>query len=629
MTGDVFLTSEALDYTLVSVQPTSSDGVSLADYGWIPLLPKSGKALKKEYVNIIQHPGGDLKKVALRENMVIGVQDVYLYYVTDTQPGSSGSPVFNEEWQVAALHHMGIPDRDDPSRFSGNRGVRISSILEDVGNRRDAGDRNAIEVDRRLQQGRLEVADSTASHGDAPDVNSAGGEDLAESGSAWTAEQARGVISDEAYDMIVDFETGGRSYYDNVIRQRPIWPGAQSGVTIGFGYDLGYVGLAEFRRDWGDLLGSSVMTRLETAIGKTGTAAKNMIPGLSDIRVSWDKALPVFDAKTLTKFVGITYNALPRTALDMLHRHCVSTLVSLVFNRGASFRRDGDRYREMRNILKWMDRQEFSRIPAELRSMKRIWIGQGVDGLLRRREMEALLFEKGLAAGQGQELFVVGDELDNASGAAEDEDAFSEGIDRAGRRADPPEAHFESAVHLDVDAAKWPTNPLNAPDTWHLPIEHADGEFDLTADVVRGLIKVGHYAPVTSTNGKLVLALRGCQLAAGGASVEDAMSVQSAAGASRPRELPLPDRRLRHGQRENLLYRGSTVPRRTGMLRYYNMVNFGTRVATATCCRRAATSIASAPTAAAAVRSASCCASATVRRLQRPAGRPCCGRPTT
>jgi hypothetical protein len=189
--------------------------------------------------------------------------------------------------------------------------------------------------------------------------------------------------------------------------------------------------------------------------------------------------------------------------------------------------------------------------------------------------MEALLFEKGLAAEQTHESFGTGAELDTASDAAEEEDAFAEGIDRAGRRADPPAAHFESAVHLDVDAAKWPTNPVNAPDTWHLPIEHADGEFDLSADVIRGLIKVGHYAPVTSTNGKVALALRGCQLALGGASVEDVLSVRL-----RP---VLPDHEsfrcligvFDTASGRTSLYRGSTVPRRTGMLRYYNKVNFG------------------------------------------------------
>src|SRR4029077_15154944 len=123
-------------------------------------------------------------------------------------------------------------------------------------------------------------------------------------------------------------------------------------------------------------------------IGKTGNAARVMIPGLGDIRVSWEAAIAVFDAGTLTKYVSITYANLPRSALDMLHPHCVSALVSLVFNRGASFRKPGDRYREMREILRLMNNRDFGAIPAQFRSMKRIWAGQGLDGLLRRRDAE-------------------------------------------------------------------------------------------------------------------------------------------------------------------------------------------------------------------------------------------------
>lgn len=98
----IFLTSKRLDYTLVGVEPLSRSGRPLADFGRIALLPRSGKALKKELVHIIHHPGGLHKKVAIRENLVIGRARDFLYYVSDCEPGSSGAPVMNEEWQVAA-----------------------------------------------------------------------------------------------------------------------------------------------------------------------------------------------------------------------------------------------------------------------------------------------------------------------------------------------------------------------------------------------------------------------------------------------------------------------------------------------------------------------------------------------
>ena len=51
---------------------------------------------------------------------------------------------------------------------------------------------------------------------------------------------------------------------------------------------------------------------------------------------------------------------------------------------------------EMREIRDAMQAAEFNPIPDLIRSMKRLWQGRGLDGLLARRDAEAALFEKGL-----------------------------------------------------------------------------------------------------------------------------------------------------------------------------------------------------------------------------------------
>ena len=75
-----------------------------------------------------------------------------LHYIADTEGGSSGSPVFNNDWQVIALHHWGGPG---PLAVSGlmsngnaevNEGVRISKIVADL----DAKRRGGIEGAARL-----------------------------------------------------------------------------------------------------------------------------------------------------------------------------------------------------------------------------------------------------------------------------------------------------------------------------------------------------------------------------------------------------------------------------------------------------------------------------------------------
>jgi endonuclease G len=75
---------------------------------------------------------------------VLWFDENWMHYTTDTQPGSSGSPVFNDQWLVVALHHSGVPKTDKNGKVSrkngevewiANEGVRISCIykaLEEV-----------------------------------------------------------------------------------------------------------------------------------------------------------------------------------------------------------------------------------------------------------------------------------------------------------------------------------------------------------------------------------------------------------------------------------------------------------------------------------------------------------------
>ncbi len=81
---------------------------------------------------------------------------------------------------------------------------------------------------------------------------------------------------------------------------------------------------------------------------------------------------------------------------ESLSPDCLGIIVSLIYNRGASFDRAGDRFREMRAIKADMAAKNFHDIPAQLRSMARLWpVPNGVHG---RRLREAAIFERGLAA---------------------------------------------------------------------------------------------------------------------------------------------------------------------------------------------------------------------------------------
>jgi hypothetical protein len=88
------------DWTAVRIS-----GDANSDWGAVPLLQTEAKV--NDYVNIIQHPAGMPKQIALYHNLVVFVGENRVQYLTDTLPGSSGSPVFDSNWNVVALHHSG------------------------------------------------------------------------------------------------------------------------------------------------------------------------------------------------------------------------------------------------------------------------------------------------------------------------------------------------------------------------------------------------------------------------------------------------------------------------------------------------------------------------------------------
>lgn len=201
------------------------------------------------------------------------------------------------------------------------------------------------------------------------------------------------VLSEQGVDLIIEHEVGGESYYNNRLR-KPTYPGGASGVTIGIGYDLGYNSKAQIQADWGSQLSSDVVERLVSVAGLKRNAAKAKIAGMSDISIPFEAAKAVFYKRTMPRFCKLTNGAFPTS--ENLHEHCQAALVSLVFNRGSALK--GARRSEMRQIRDHILRKVLSPIPGLYRAMKRIWVGSGLDGLLRRRDDEAALFQLGINA---------------------------------------------------------------------------------------------------------------------------------------------------------------------------------------------------------------------------------------
>jgi endonuclease G len=132
---DVFHTNPALDFTLIRLRGNESEDVDVPRmpgnvWGFIAL-NDAPIFRSKQHFNIVQHPSGRRKEVALQDNEIDRLFTNVVRYKADTEPGSSGSPVFDNLWQLVALHHAG-GDRDASGKWLNNEGIRIDAVINDL-----------------------------------------------------------------------------------------------------------------------------------------------------------------------------------------------------------------------------------------------------------------------------------------------------------------------------------------------------------------------------------------------------------------------------------------------------------------------------------------------------------------
>lgn len=202
------------------------------------------------------------------------------------------------------------------------------------------------------------------------------------------------MISDAAFRLIVEEEVSSEQVYTRRYR-RPEWPGASSGATVGIGYDLGQTAPETIRADWRGRVSAAMLEAMVSASGYTGEMGRVATARVRHlIDIPWTTAIAVHRECVLPRWEKITRDALPNC--HMLSGDSFGALVSLTFNRGPSYSRVGERYREMRAIRAHMQVERFGAIPAEIRSMRRLW--PDLIGLQKRRDREAELFRRGLSA---------------------------------------------------------------------------------------------------------------------------------------------------------------------------------------------------------------------------------------
>lgn len=111
-------TADELDFALARLSRPIGDepvdrsaGSGAPQRGWITVSETPSPLEKDMPLMIVQHPDGGPLKLALDTRAIIGVNanGTRVRYATNTEHCSSGSPCFDMDWTLVALHHMGDP----------------------------------------------------------------------------------------------------------------------------------------------------------------------------------------------------------------------------------------------------------------------------------------------------------------------------------------------------------------------------------------------------------------------------------------------------------------------------------------------------------------------------------------
>lgn len=120
---------DALDVTVATLD---ADVPLTASYRIARHMPVRGSR-----VIVIGHPGGGTLAFSLADNELLDYEDDpgaigRLHYRTPTEGGSSGSPVFTQDWRLIGLHHAGgeaLPRLNgQPGTYQANEGIRFDRI---------------------------------------------------------------------------------------------------------------------------------------------------------------------------------------------------------------------------------------------------------------------------------------------------------------------------------------------------------------------------------------------------------------------------------------------------------------------------------------------------------------------
>ena len=126
----LFKSDKSLDYAIVRLKPQS--GLKPGQkWGYFDLSAEP-HLIDNQHVNIIQHPAGRRQEIVFRDNQLMAIEPTVIQYLTDTDYGSSGSPVLDDHFNLIAIHSRRVEDPNAKGSWYRNQGYRISAIYEEI-----------------------------------------------------------------------------------------------------------------------------------------------------------------------------------------------------------------------------------------------------------------------------------------------------------------------------------------------------------------------------------------------------------------------------------------------------------------------------------------------------------------
>jgi hypothetical protein len=127
--GDRVGARQNMDVTIVRLEGLPARFAGLSATHVLPLVEPRAKAY------VVGHPRGSGLQITLHDSLLLDIDDDerLVHYRTPTDPGSSGSPVFNADWEVMAVHHGGsaaTPRLHGEGRYEANEGIALAAIRQ-------------------------------------------------------------------------------------------------------------------------------------------------------------------------------------------------------------------------------------------------------------------------------------------------------------------------------------------------------------------------------------------------------------------------------------------------------------------------------------------------------------------